>query len=563
MLSRNVDTTVKLVAQILRTHRKYNNVTGVRCFTTFKDTAINYLEEMLKTRVCVKGTLPDAQKSAIQNSAVSTSSGYTKYIMPLTDLEQIKKRKTLDALTDVIYKQHLYTLIHTINNIDAQCCFLLDVMSYYDIFKLLLFFAKTVPAKITRMSFYNKAIELLQEGISNKVFNNNEIVFCLYFFGLKKVNAASEIRMIFKYLEFDKLLLYEKCIVAETTFKCRVKLLQTQIEDIEKLIESKAEVLVADTSLLVPLCKVLRYAGSTQNFLPNNLNKEIVNKRVQYQMIPAVHILKMYADKYLAEPTVLQRLVTDIMARISLANQEFNNRRGLYRSQIYEPKYLDRFLWSVCILNHKLTDVQLLEIRTFIDSMQFNLFNEPQRLLRIILSLWILGYRAEFMIQECIKKKTFLKAYNSKLWKFRTLLCLLFHVIQIESPNIKLPMDLFPDIHVTLNIPKSVRTVSEIISGLAKKMKLQNVIINSPVAGIYIAGVSFDHPTLGSFHVDVLNDITCLQFQQIPHGLTNLKLRLLQQLGYQSILIVEDDVKDILTAFVYIEKRLNEIMYAK
>lgn len=101
------------------------------------------------------------------------------------------------------------------------------------------------------------------------------------------------------------------------------------------------------------------------------------------------------------------------------------------------------------------------------------------------------------MIQECIKRDVFVQAHNNKFWKIRTSLCLLLHTIQIESPHIKLPSDLFTDVYVAMKITKSLKTISTIVSEFSKQMKFENVVINSPAKGIYIAGVSFDHSTLG------------------------------------------------------------------
>ncbi|XP_014616612.1 PREDICTED: uncharacterized protein LOC106793864 [Polistes canadensis] len=266
---------------------------------------------------------------------------------------------------------------------------------------------------------------------------------------------------------------------------------------------------------------------------------------------------------YFSEPKVLKRLVEDIVESLSLINKTFQVKSNIYKKQIYKSKYIDGFLWSICILNYKLTDVQLLEITNFIDNIQSFIYDEPKELLRILLSLWILGYKAEFMIQECIKRSIFLQAHNNKFWKIRASLCLLLHTIQIESPDIKLPNDLITDVYVALNIRKSVKILCTIVNGLSKEMKIQNVLINSPAKGIYIPGVSFDHLTLGSFHIDLLSNTTCLRYSKTPHGLLNLKLRLIKQLGYQSILIDENDIEDTIVAFKNIEKHLDQILHTK
>ncbi|XP_015183500.1 PREDICTED: uncharacterized protein LOC107070115 [Polistes dominula] len=336
------------------------------------------------------------------------------------------------------------------------------------------------------------------------------------------------------------------------------------MKNIENLIETEAKFLINNLNLLVPLCKVLRLSGNSKDFYPNNLNNEIVNCNKKYNIITAVHILKLYSNMYFSEANVLKRLVEDIMESLSLINKTFQVKSNtIYKKHIYKSKYIDGFLWSICILNYKLTDVQLLEIINYINNIQSFIYDEPKELLRILLSLWILGYKAEFMIQECIKRNIFLQAYNNKFWKIRASLCLLLNTIQIESPNIKLPNDLITDVYVALKIQKSVKIVCTIVSGLSKEMKLQNVLINSPAKGIYIPGVSFDHLTLGSFHIDLLNDITCLRYSKIPHGLLNLKLRLIKQLGYQSILIDENDLEDTIVAFKNIEKCLNQILNIK
>ncbi|KAL2715110.1 uncharacterized protein V1478_014808 [Vespula squamosa] len=564
MLNHNVRTTIRLVVNTFRIHEgNSNNLIYGKCYRPFKPMVLQFLEETLKNNIYSKETLSNVSKNGINNSVSRSTTDDKKYNTSLVDLQKIQKKEMLNALMNFMYQQPVYVLVHEINDIDIKFCNLLEVMSYCDIFKLLLFLSKTIPYKIIELNFYIKAMELLREGISNNIFNKDEIIFCLYFFGLRKENAVKDVQMTWKYLEFEKLSLFEKCIASETLFKCGIKLMQTQIKNVEKLIESEAKFLINNLNLLVPLCKVARHAGTTKNFFPSNLSKEIINCNHKYHMIPAVHILKLYSHMYFLEPKVLHRLVTDIIDNISTINKTFKDKSDLYKKQIYKSKYIDGFLWSICILNYKLTDAQFLEVKNYIDNIQSIIFDEPKELLRILLSLWILGYQPEFMIQECIKRDIFLQAYNNKFWKIRTSLYLLLHTIQIESPNIKLPTDLFTDVYVAMKIQKSLKTVCTILSGFSKQMKLQNVIINSPAKGIYIAGVSFDHPTLGSFHIDLLNDTTCLRYSKVPHGLMNLKLRLIKQLGYQSILIDEDDLKDTISTFKYIEKCLDEILYTK
>ncbi|XP_046824305.1 uncharacterized protein LOC124426547 [Vespa crabro] len=564
MLNHNVRTTIRLVVNTFRIHEgNSNNLIYGKCYKSFKPMILQFLEERLKNNIHSKETLSNTLKNGIDNNVSRTITDDKKYNTSLIDLKKIQKKEMLNALINFMYQQPVYVLLHEINDIDIKFCNLLEVMSYCDIFKLLLFLSKTVSYKIIELNFYIKCIELLREGISNNIFNKDEIMLCLYFFGLRKDKAVKDIQMTWKYVEFEKLSLLEKCIASETLFKCGIKLMQKHIEHVEKLIESEATFLINNLNLLVPLCKVVRHAGATKNFFPSNLNKEIINHNHKYHIISAVHILKLYSHMYLLEPTVLKRLVTDIIDNISSINKTIKDESNFHKKQIYKSKYIDGFLWSICILNYKLTDAQLLEVKNYVNNTQSVIFNEPKELLRILLSLWILGYQAEFMIEECIKRNIFVEAHNNKFWKIRTSLCLLLHTIQTESPNIKLPNDLFTEVYVAMKIQKSLKTICTIVNGLSEQMKLQNIIINSPAKGIYIAGVSFDHSTLGSFHIDVLNDITCLRNSKIPHGLMNLKLRLIKQLGYQSILIDEDDVKDTISTFKYVEKCLVGILCTK
>lgn len=398
MLNHNVRTTIRLVVNTFRIHEgNSNNLIYGKCYRPFKPMVLQFLEETLKDNIHSKETLSSTLKNGINNNVSRTTANDKGCNTSLVDLNKIKKKEMLNALINFMYQQPVYVLVHEINDIDIKFCNLLEVMSYCDIFKLLLFLNKTIPYKIIELNFYIKAIELLREGIANNIFNKDEIIFCLYFFGLRQDNAAKDIQMTWKYLEFEKLSLLEKCIASETLFKCGIKLTQTHIEHVEKLIESEAKFLINNLNLLIPLCKVVRHAGATTNFFPNNLSKEIINHNHKYHIIPAVHILKLYSHMYFLEPKVLQRLVADIIDNISSINNTFKNISDLHKKQIYKSKYIDGFLWSICILNYKLTDEQFQEVKKYIDNTQSIIFDEPKELLRILLSLWILGYQAEFV----------------------------------------------------------------------------------------------------------------------------------------------------------------------
>ncbi|KAI4495596.1 hypothetical protein M0802_008608 [Mischocyttarus mexicanus] len=561
MLNRSVHRSVRLVANAFRIHiGNKNNIIHAKCNKSFNRIVQQFLEETLKNNMHVKQTL----SNKFQKNLVLTTVDIKQSNLSVTNFNKNEKKETLNTLIKSMYEQPIHVSIKEINDIDAKFCNLLKVMSHYDIFRSLIFLSNIIDFKIIKLSFYYKAIELLRKEIINNIFDKDEIIFCLYFFGLRKnKSAAKDVKTTWKYLQFDDLSLFEKCIVSETLFKCGIKLLPGQIKNVENLIESEAKFLVNNSKLLIPLCKILRLTGTSKDFYPNNLNKEIVNYSEKYYIVAAVHILKLYSNAYILEPKVVKRLVEDTIECLALTNKTFKEQSNVYGKLMFKPKYIDGFLWSLCMLNYKLTDLQLLEVTNFIDNIQSFIYDEPKELLRILLSLWILGYQAEFIIQECIKKNIFLQARNNKFWKIRTSLCLLLHTIQIESPDIKLPNNLITNVYVTLKIRESVKIVWEIVNALSKQMKLQNVLINCPTKGIYIAGVSFDHLTLGSFHIDLLNDTTCLRYSKIPHGFLNLKLRLIKQLGYQSILIDENDLKDTISAFKNIEKNLDQILHTK
>ncbi|KAG7201922.1 hypothetical protein KM043_004632 [Ampulex compressa] len=183
----------------------------------------------------------------------------------------------------------------------------------------------------------------------------------------------------------------------------------------------------------------------------------------------------------------------------------------------------------------------------------------PERLVNTLLSSWMLNIRMKQVIEKSFKSGIFKKINDGILWKTKAKLSLLLYCIKIESPDIVIPEELIVQNTVGYSIPKTVETVYNAVSNSSDHLQLRNVKIDRAVPAIYIPGISCEHTFLGLIHIDVLDEFTCLKSPKlIPHGWMKLKLRLLKQIGYRSILVKGENITNAEDVNAYTVDCINE-----
>ncbi|KAK0162184.1 hypothetical protein PV327_008538 [Microctonus hyperodae] len=434
-----------------------------------------------------------------------------------------------------------------IEDIDKEYGDMIKQLTPKEILEYLIFFIRNIPEYITSTKFYIQSIDILKIALKRNELNHHEILIFLYFAGLTKKSGSHDVKYIVNYLPLlHQLSLIEQSIVAHTLFKCAIKFSKIQTRYIEKVIEENSELLVKNKYWLVPLCKAVRQTGPSQKFTMKNLSQSLINAQTKFSLPFIAHVVSLYAEAYLKQMDVLTKLFNEAFLYISTESSA-------------RIKDVDRILWSARTLNYPLKKEELDIINTYINKkFEKNKF-QSDLWLNIFLSLWMYEYQPKEKIKECFKRRLFVPIVkNEILWKLITRLNLLVFCIKIEAPDIEIPDEIDVPNQVGLKIDKNVRRMFKMLNIMQNDLQLSEIELNCPINGINLSGISAKYKEKHKVHIDFLDESTCLRNLNEPHGLMNLKLRLLPKIGYQSILVSIKNMETPELLQDYLKKHFHE-----
>lgn len=160
-------------------------------------------------------------------------------------------------------------------------------------------------------------------------------------------------------------------------------------------------------------------------------------------------------------------------------------------------------------------------------------------------------------MKECFEESIFESIYYEKFhWKVRSRLHLLVCQINTEM-NLKIPEALRKEVRIAYTVPEQVYTAAQILNKLIDEKTVQSIAVECPVKGLLIPGITLEtekwytifcnvcyvhnkmitNLSFSLYHIDLLNNFTCLRNTSIPHGLMQLKSRLITHLNYHHILV--------------------------
>ncbi|XP_015603701.1 uncharacterized protein LOC107271795 [Cephus cinctus] len=439
-----------------------------------------------------------------------------------------------------------------LHRIDIECCDIIQKLSYTEILQLLNALARKFPHRVTLTQFYKKSIEILMSAAMKQTLSHLQTIELLFYLSMNKKNSSSEVQYITSGLpNMINMSLIDKSIIAYAAFKTYVKLNATQIRVLEKTLEENASFFVNDPALLVTLCKAIRHAGVTKELSLNNLSGTILQHQEKFRMKCAAHVLALYAEAYTSFQPVLQRMFKDSMEELS--------ENIMHRSKdSIRIKDLDRLLWAGSRLNYQLEKKEFSQIQIFIQNNFSKYLKNVNLLVNTLLCLKIMEHDCKKIIEKCLEQNIFPSIYKGLLWKPMARLQLLITSIQIENPEIDIPIELTKEFKVGFKVGENIKMIFKVIRTLKELTCLDQIRIECPVLGLYIPGISVEHQHLGKIHIDILDEITCLRNTRIPHGLMHFKLRLLKKLGYYSILIDNDRLNNNESIYEIIEQYLTD-----
>ncbi|OXU23999.1 hypothetical protein TSAR_006265 [Trichomalopsis sarcophagae] len=505
----------------------------------------------------------ETSRKSQQTAQQCEISAQSKHIVPTinNDLLDLNKAKKLDT----IYREfnHILTINdmdlvqEMIENLDLKCFALINSLTISEILSLMTEFLKVAPTQFVKSFFYDRSISILFKAAEEKSLTNHESVQLLYFISLHKENSANYIDYLKPLLpDMNDLPLFEKCITAQSFYKTSTKLQLRQSRLLEQLIERDFEQLIGDPMLLVTVCKAIILSEPSSELTLKHLSKAIIELKEPLNFNSVAHVLRLYAETLLFEPKPIDKLVKcgiDIIAK------------DLEHDTLSIPD-VDTFLWSISYLGITLTLNEKLILRAWIEQ---NLRKYKTRenlgyLVNSLLCLHMLRGWSTKVIKNCLGERTFEPIFYDKFhWKVQSRLQLLISQIRLEM-KMQVPHPLTKQIKIGFTPSQNLQAVVEVGYSLANKGIIKDAIIECPIKTLIIPGVTITTKK-DTYHVDVLDNLTCLKKTNIPTGLTNLKLRLLSRLRYRQILIQEQIFKENpeKVPLIVEEKIRNSIKYGR
>lgn len=379
-------------------------------------------------------------------------------------------------------KDHI-KLRNSSQDIDLKFCSMINKLSITELFECLALLMRMDPRGIIYTNFYSKSIEVLKTLLKRDKLNAQDILKLLFFAGLKKKKGSYDVKFIMEYLPpIHKLSLIEQSILADTLFKCAIKLKKIQGRVIEQIIEKNAELLVNEAYWLVSLCKAVRHIGPSKSFTMNNLSQALISSKKPFELPFCAHIVSLYAEAYVKNNEVLSKIFDEAFLSIKPDNSQIR------------VKDIDRLLWSARVLNYQFKSNEINQINTFIHQKFNNIPYENNLFVNILLSLWILGYKSEKIINQCFKMNFFESIINDKaLWKPAARLQLLLTCVRLEAPNITIPPIFKSAREVSFKISRNIRKIFRQIDSFKDELNFRNLEINCPIKGIFVPGISAKH----------------------------------------------------------------------
>ncbi|XP_046746238.1 uncharacterized protein LOC124411246 [Diprion similis] len=516
--------------------------------TSLYNTFFNYLQVNIVSKSNLKEYITDLNITTLEQKNFLVNKLRKIHLTPLDDIKQSPPNtsvtQTLSKLLpilnamDKLYEQpNTRQFLLLLNEVDKKCHCIMKDLSFDETLILLNELAQIVPTRVMSLDFYLESMTILRLRLSKNEQSSLQIMNLLYLMSLRKTTALLDIQYTLKYLsDFEKFSIIEQCIVSIAAFKCGVQLKREIIQVIERTVQKNVDKLLKEQVLFVPLLKAMRHAGPSKEFSLNHLSERILKHKETYKITLAAPILALYAEMLQDEHKAIKRLAGNALSQIWKSGS-ISDSNVTATNQI-RVKDVDRLLWALSTLNHRLTHNELSNVEKFLSDNLDAFLRNPKALCNSVVALWILGFECREIIEYCFRNQIFHPLLQDSL-NDSTRLGVLLECVKIEAPTIIIPSNLILNTEKKplLNEYSELECISNVLQCCESQLELSETNVTCPVNGIRIYGISAKHKSLGWLHIDLLNKYTCLRKPLQPHGLMNLKLRLIKRLGYKSILL--------------------------
>lgn len=380
------------------------------------------------------------------------------------------------------------------------------------IFNLLNNLYESKPHVMTRLRYFNEALNILIKSLEQNFNKNDFIKICFYLSFYKKNDMGRDLmaKLLNKYLNkvvTMKLTPMDLAILCSTTYKTSVRI---HMDKFHKL--TIDELLVTrDDLLLVAFIKSLRLNRIKSKKVIERL-KELDFSKYDYKSL--IHIFPYFADNGINDDKVNQKLVNRC---IETFDEEART------------KDIQKMIHSCALLNLKIDSKDLSKIEDMVvartTSPEFvNFFDHY---VNSALSLWILDFKCFKLSKILLNDQRFCSSGIKSRIKLDSRMKLLQTCIEIESPELlgKSPR---------MSFDETRRSPDYLIKTSLERLMTQrfknhkNASFVQSVLNLNIAGILVTNEEDGSrVHYEVLDDLTSLS-DKSPNGLMELKLRLLR-----------------------------------
>lgn len=468
----------------------------------------------------------------------------SNYTMQIKSTEQLKNLFLLANDPQCINTTN--ELLNAFKRLDSECCCRLNTMETKDVLDILRLYARIVPSRLNRFTFYETAIDKLSENLG--VLTKNELLQLIFFVGQQKKSRQSQniLRECLKRIDekfINELTAEELCIICNATFKTTTRISDKMFLNRVKVFINENLYILKDPAVFITLVKTIRQNQCQDDNVLSTISCAVFfNKTLQYYGFAAMcHILALYADYMYYDENILKHFSSRCIDE--LKNSKLADPRTYLTEQIRD-KDLKRFLWSLSRLGYNLDAdiIKVVVIPNIIERIQKGeLRNDLHSMVDIVLYLWMMNYQALELLSYVLVEKNLKNIYASD---FTRRLNILLTAIFFENRPV------FRDFNITIkgnpNFNKNeqirkrptLKRVFDNLKVILPKTELSKFEFNSQIPYFEIIGITgFKKNIYKAVNVEVLDEFTSLRnTDSSPSGLMQMKLRILN--GLEEGLIV-------------------------
>lgn len=372
---------------------------------------------------------------------------------------------------------------------------------------------ETKPYLLTRLKYFNEALNILIKNIEHDFNKKDFLKICFYLSFYKKNDSGRDVMTKLLNKHLNKLLKMELtsmdlAILCSASYKSSVRI------NIDKFNELAVEELLAtrddDTFLFVAFIKSLRLNRIKSKKVFDKL-MELDCTKHDYRSL--IHIFPYIADNGMNNEKVNQKLVKRCI-------ETFDEKA--------RTKDIQKMLHSCALLNLKMDKSELSKIEDLVIARTTNFEYDKffDHYVNSALSLWILDFKCIKLSRILLSDERFCSSGDKSRIKLDSRMKLLKTCLEIESPELLL--DSSNSFDETRPSPGYLIKTSLKRVMTERFNNHKNVSFVQPILNLNIAGILVTNDNDGSrTHYEVLDNLTSLS-DKSPNGLMQLKLRLLQ-----------------------------------